>query len=227
MANLRRIVTVLAFALCVPALAIAQALPLHRPTNDLGDVIYWKGAPQIIADAKTHAKKVADAGYVWSDGRDTYKTTLGGQSAYITFNNYLVLTSKELQNVTDTSRKLYPGNCAAYIYNAEQKFESSYIFKVGDGRAETNCNAILGVSGVSYHGKPALLAIVQYFYTDKPAVDSISGIGSNWIQTAVLLPLTQSPDGKWVFMQNTTCFADTNTFKTLAKAKKHLEHCCH
>lgn len=211
----------------MPIHAVAQALHLQSAYDTSGpkDIELWPHSGEIISDATARSKKLSIDGAVWSDGRDTYKTEIDKTPLYITANSYLVLTQADRAAVTETSRKAYPGFCAFYIYNQALKFESSYQVRVGDGHASTNCNGIDGVSGVALHGQPALLAVVTYFYTDTPAASSAGAIGSDWYTTTVLLSVVKNPDGKWVFTQDTRCFALTNQIKTLAQAKGHLATC--
>ena len=185
----------------------------------------WPNADTIIDDARRHAQEKALTGAVWSDGRDTFKTELGNQTYYITEAEYFILSAAERATLTDTSTKRYPGYCEFYLYDKNMHYVSSYAIKVGNGKAETHCNSIYGVSGVAFHGQPALLAIAQFFYTDVPATSSIDQIGADYIRTAVLLPLAQQPDGTWIFTQDMTCFPLTNTIDNLAEARKRLENC--
>lgn len=204
-----------------------QALQLQAAydTSRSQDIELWPHSDVIIADAAMRAQKAAITGPVGKDGKDTYRTKLGERAYYLTVNSYIPLTQADRAAMTDTSTKIYPGFCVFYLYDTERAFVSSYVAKVGNGHVGTNCNSIYGVSGVAFHGKPALLAIVQFVYTNGKAASSAAQIGTNYIQTAVLMPLVQQPDGTWRFTQDTTCFASTNTIDSLAKAKAHLNTC--
>lgn len=220
------VATCVASCMVVSARSHAQTPKLESSYNTKTEQDTWPHADEIISDAEARTKTLAEAGYVWSDGRDTYRINVGGNIAYITADTYTPATQASLDATTETSKKAYPGYCIFYIYGKDLKFESSYQVRVGDGHASTNCNGIDGVSGVAFHGQPALLAIVSYFYTDTPAASSASEIRNDWFTTTVLLPLEEQPDGKWVFTQDTTCFAPTNQIKTLAQAKRYLATNC-
>jgi hypothetical protein len=220
-------------ALCAQSLAQSnsslpnndEALKLIPSYNEKTNKNNWDGGEAIVSSANKIAQSVAMAGLVLDDGRDTYRTALGGDIYYITANSYNVMSKADLNAVTETSTKMYPGNCAFYLYDKDMQLASSHIVRVGNGALDTHCNSIYGVSGVSFRGKPALLAVVQYFYTNAPIAKSVALIGNDWIRTTVLMPLIKKADGKWVFAQDTACFTPTNTIETLAGAKEHLKNC--
>lgn len=205
-----------------------QALQLTPPysSGSVDAKLLWPHADTtietIVNDAAKRAQKKAMAGLVLNDERDSFRTTLDGQHFYLTTNHYDVWPKGVPLKGPSAKDK---GYCEFYIYNHDLKFVSSYIAHVGVGSRNTMCNDVAGVSGVAFRGKPALMAIVQYFYTGGPVAHSAAELGSTWIRTTVLLPLVKEPDGKWAFTQDTTCFPPTNTIKTLAKAKAHLATC--
>lgn len=205
---------------------VALRLVPAYASGSIGAKAIWPHSEQLVADAKARSQKAADVGAVNQDGKDTYRTELGGTTYYMTANSYGILTQAQLNAMTDTSTKLYPGACAFYLYNAKQEFSSSFVITVGSSRRGTHCNAISGVSGVAFHGQPALLAIVQYFYTNGKAANSVAQFGANWIQTTVLLPLNKQANGKWAFTQDFTCFPRTNMIKTLAQAERYMRANC-
>lgn len=212
------------YAVCKEAALVT--VPSYKPD---GWTPIWPNADAtveaIVDDAAKRSQKKAMSGGVQKDGRDTVRTTLGGSYFYITPNSYGVISKADLKAWTGPSAK-DKGYCEFYIYNSNLKFVSSRIAKVGVGPRLTMCNDVAGVTGVAFHGKPALMAIVQYFYTGGPVASSAAELGSSWIRTTVLLPLVKGPDGKWTFTQDTSCFAPTNQIKTLAQAKRYLEANC-
>lgn len=214
---------------CTGAYALCKnsALQLVPPYDTSGpkDREIWPHADVIIEDAAKRAQKEAIIGMVQKDGRDTFKTVLGGHAYYLTTNSYGPITKAQLDALKDTASSPYPGYCAFYLYDEAMKFTTSYRIHVSTGHRATFCNAIIGVSGVAFHGQPALMTIAQYFYTGGPVAHTVSAIGADWIRTAALLPLKKEPDGTWVFTQDTSCFPLTNTIDTLAKAKAHLMTC--
>lgn len=216
---------------CTGSLAACKAstLRLDAPDNTSGpkDTELWPGADKaidsIVSDAAKRAQAKAMAGLVINDSRDSFRTTLGGKYFYLTTNTYNVWPKGVPAKGPSAKDK---GYCEFYIYDSNLKFVSSRVAKVGVGPRLTMCNDVAGVAGVAFHGKPALMAIVQYFYTGGPVASSAAELGSSWIRTTVLLPLVKEPDGKWAFTQDTSCFAPTNQIKTLAQATRYLEANC-
>lgn len=211
------------YALCKDAALVT--VPSYKPD---GWTPIWPNADAtveaIVGDAAKRSQAMAIAGGVQKDGRDTVRTILDGSYFYITANTYGVISKAALKTWTKPTAKDH-GYCEFYIYDSNLKFVSSRIAKVGVGPRLTMCNDVAGVTGVAFHGKPALMAIIQYFYTGGPVASSAAELGSTWIRTTVLLPLVKEPDGKWAFSQDDSCFPATNTIATLAKAKTHLATC--
>lgn len=212
------------YAVCKEAALVA--VPSYKPD---GWTPIWPNADAtveaIVDDAASRSQAQAIAGGVQKDGRDTVRTILDGSYFYITANTYGVISKAALKAWTKPTAK-DRGYCEFYIYDSNLKFVSSRIAKVGVGPRLTMCNDVAGVTGVAFHGKPALMAIVQYFYTGGPVTSSAADLGSTWIRTTVLLPLEKDAAGKWTFMQDTTCFPLTNQIKTLAQARRYLDTNC-
>ncbi len=205
----------------------AQALHLQPPYDTSGskDIELWPHSDIIIDDAKKVAIHDGAGTGVWADGKDTYKIELNEETYYITANHYLVETTEELHKAAiSNSTKMTPGHCAFYIYDKDLNYVSSYVAKIGNGN-DTTCNSIPGVSGVSFKGKPALMAVIQYFYTDGGAAKTIAELDNKWIRATILMTLVKQNNGKWAFSQDFTCFNSINTVATLAEAKEKLKIC--
>lgn len=108
-----------------------DALQLLAPYKSDGLTEIWPHADVLIEDAAKRAQKEAIIGMVQKDGRDTFQTTLGGQTYYLTTNSYGPITKAQLDALKDTASSPYPGYCAFYLYDEAMKFRSSYRIHVG------------------------------------------------------------------------------------------------
>src|SRR5699024_506920 len=144
------------------------------------------------------------------DGSETYKATAGDTSTYIIGGTYAIINDDQAKSFRTNKYFNVPSYCTFLAYGQNQKFVARQDIIVTKQHRSTNCNAILGTSGVSFRGQPALLAIVQYFWTHGDPAHSVTTIGTNWIQTAVLLPLKRNPKGQWTLTQNFSSFNPDN-----------------
>ncbi len=187
----------------------------------------WQGADILVNDTTLRLKEIALAGPSSAIGRETYKATAIGTDVYFVGGRAVRVTKKQMKQARAEPNKIHsqPGACSFSVYDKDQRFLMLKDIAIGDGKRMTTCNAILGTSGVSFRGRPALLSIVQYFWTHGEPAHDVKSIGSNWIQTAVLLPLKRNQKGQWTLTQNFSCFNPDNHIATLAEAKKHLATC--
>lgn len=171
--------------------------------------------------AANYATRYYGADTVNQDHRDTFRTELRGRHFYLTTNTFrhtVALSSTPNHKLT---------SCAFYLSDEKGHVVASRAIDLGaSGRpskpaTSTDCESILGVSGTSFRGDPAILAIARYVYPRT----TLHRFPSGTMTTAVLLPITRSPDGSWKFSQDLSCVPAGNHIGNLARAKAQLALC--